>query len=116
MKDYNGPQRDVLIYVGTKDDFLDNQLQPKEFAKAAAGTKISVDLRLQVGSTFCVYSLLLARMAFYRGSQTSVKGWSTTSGTNSVFRPVLLRRMDTITATSSSLHLWMTMSLMLQML
>ena len=34
--------------MGTKDDFLENQLKPDVLAKAASGTPVSVDLRLQV--------------------------------------------------------------------
>jgi len=34
--------------VGNKDDFLDNQLKPDIFAMAASGSKVSVDLRIQV--------------------------------------------------------------------
>ena len=48
VKGYKGPSRKILIDVGTKDDFLENQLKPYVFAKAASGTPVSVDLRLQV--------------------------------------------------------------------
>lgn len=48
VKGYKGPSRKILIDVGTKDDFLENQLKPDVLAKAAPGTPVSVDLRLQV--------------------------------------------------------------------
>ncbi len=49
MKGYSGPPRAVLIDVGTKDDFLEKQLKPEAFAKAASGNnKIKLQLRLQV--------------------------------------------------------------------
>ena len=48
VRKYEGPARNIIITVGTKDDFLDNQLKPDVFAMAAAGTKVSVDLRIQV--------------------------------------------------------------------
>ena len=48
VKGYKGPSRKILIDVGTKDDFLENQLKPDVLAKAASGTPVSVDLRLQV--------------------------------------------------------------------
>ncbi|CAK0784983.1 hypothetical protein CVIRNUC_008188 [Coccomyxa viridis] len=49
VKGYKGPSRKILIDVGTKDDFLENQLKPDVLAKAAPGTPVSVDLRLQDG-------------------------------------------------------------------
>ena len=48
VKGYKGPARKILIDVGTKDDFLENQLKPDVLAKAASSTSVSVDLRLQV--------------------------------------------------------------------
>ena len=48
VKGYKGPVRKILIDVGTKDDFLENQLKPDVLAKAASDTPVSVDLRLQV--------------------------------------------------------------------
>lgn len=57
VRNYSGPPRNIMITVGTKDDFLDNQLKPDIFAMAASGTKVSVDLRLQVRlSSFVRYS------------------------------------------------------------
>ena len=52
MRKYEGPPRNIIITVGTKDDFLDNQLKPDVFAMAAAGTNVSVDLKLQVRAAF----------------------------------------------------------------
>ncbi|CAL5228953.1 g12185 [Coccomyxa viridis] len=49
VRKYEGPPRNIIITVGTKDDFLDNQLKPDVFAMAAAGTNVSVDLKLQEG-------------------------------------------------------------------
>ena len=56
VKGYKGPSRKILIDVGTKDDFLENQLKPDMFAKAASGTPVSVDLRLQVRAAAWVAS------------------------------------------------------------
>ena len=50
VRNYDGPPRNIVITVGSKDDFLDNQLKPDVFAMAASGTKASVDLRIQVGA------------------------------------------------------------------
>ncbi|EIE27284.1 S-formylglutathione hydrol [Coccomyxa subellipsoidea C-169] len=50
VKAYNGPPRSILIDVGTKDDFLEKQLKPESFAKAAAsqgGSSIKLQLRMQ---------------------------------------------------------------------
>lgn len=52
VKAYNGPPRSIMIDVGTKDDFLEKQLKPENFAKAAAsqgGSSIKLQLRMQVG-------------------------------------------------------------------
>ena len=47
VKQYSGPKVQVLIDVGTKDNFKDEQLTPEVFAKAAEG-KLDVNLRIQV--------------------------------------------------------------------
>lgn len=45
---YEGPKRDILIDVGTADSFLENQLKPDDFSKAAAGNKaLALQLRKQ---------------------------------------------------------------------
>ncbi|KAK9793993.1 hypothetical protein WJX73_000375 [Symbiochloris irregularis] len=49
-KSYKGPQRDILIDQGSKDNFLQNQLQPEHFEKAAAGNQaLQCTLRMQEG-------------------------------------------------------------------
>lgn len=48
-QDYAGPEREILIDVGTSDNFLKEQLKPENFTSAAeANPKVKVNLRLQV--------------------------------------------------------------------
>ena len=61
VKQYSGPKVQVLIDVGTDDNFKDKQLTPEVFAKAAEG-KLDVNLRIQVSCLGSVkLSLLLSR-------------------------------------------------------
>ena len=46
---YAGPKRNILIDVGTADNFLENQLKPDDFCEAAASNEaLEVQLRKQV--------------------------------------------------------------------
>ncbi|CAL8462943.1 g2477 [Coccomyxa elongata] len=52
VQSYSGPPRSILIDVGTADDFLEKQLKPENFAKAAAahgGSSVKLQLRMQDG-------------------------------------------------------------------
>ena len=50
MQGYSGPQRDILIDVGTGDNFLEKQLKPEALENAAKANKaLQCRVRLQVG-------------------------------------------------------------------
>jgi hypothetical protein len=52
VKKYDGPARSILIDVGSKDDFLEVQLKPENFAEAAGGNpSVKLQLRMQVHMT-----------------------------------------------------------------
>ncbi len=60
VQSYSGPPRSILIDVGTADDFLEKQLKPENFAKAAAahgGSSIKLQLRMQVCACIAVLSV-----------------------------------------------------------
>lgn len=46
---YGGGQQEILVDIGTSDNFLDKQLKPDDFKKAVEGnSKLSLKLRMQV--------------------------------------------------------------------
>ena len=74
VQSYSGPPRSILIDVGTADDFLEKQLKPENFAKAAAGhggSSIKLQLRMQV----CAATAVLSVEARNLGSQDCAGFW-----------------------------------------
>lgn len=56
VKDYDGPAREILIDQGTDDEFLHKeQLLPENLEKAAQGSKLAVNLRMQDGYDHSYY-------------------------------------------------------------
>ena len=47
VKNYSGPKPSILIDQGTADGFLNNQLKPENFAKAAAEAGYPCQVRMQ---------------------------------------------------------------------
>ena len=49
---YSGPEKDIMLYIGTGDSFLKDQLMPEALEKAASGNKLlNLDLKMQAGPT-----------------------------------------------------------------
>ena len=49
LQSYSGPEKDILLDIGTGDNFLKEQLLPEALKKAADGNKLlHLDLRMQV--------------------------------------------------------------------
>ncbi|KFM79399.1 S-formylglutathione hydrolase, partial [Stegodyphus mimosarum] len=54
-KNYDGPEKTILIDQGTEDCYLKEQLLTERFVNACKGTKISVNLRMQEGYDHSYY-------------------------------------------------------------